>query len=134
MPPGTLSNADQMFLLASGDSAGSQPDEKPTERYVYSSRGPVTVVSASIASNFARLLPRTPMIEAVAWDWEGDVLRIWTVIAQRNQELQREIYAVEGGFLDLLEKRLCDFTVIFREGRELAHVLPSAAQVLQFRD
>lgn len=89
-----------------------------------------TVVSKSIARNFARLLPNSPLIERVAWAWEGDVLRLWTVVAHRDRQLQRNIYRAESQFLEACGGRLCDFVVVFRDDRNLADLLPSRAHVL----
>jgi hypothetical protein len=113
-------------------------DEKETEiraegRTVVP-RGTHTVVSASIAQNFARLLPRSAMVECVAWAWEGNVLRVWTVLSHRDRTLQKQIYRAESLFMDGIGNRPCDFNVVFRESRSLAELVPTKARVLTFTD
>src|SRR5207253_177572 len=96
--------------------------------------GAFTAVSQSVATNFAKFLPDSPFVERVAWAWEGDVLRVWTVLSRRDRGLQRLIYAAESRFLELVPQRRCDFTVVFRDGRPLAEVLPTSVQSLILAD
>lgn len=121
----------EAILIADTQSANQEREIRADGRRI-EPLGYHTVVSTSLTQNFARLLPDSPLLECIGWAWEGDVLRVWTVISHRDRELQRKIYAAESRFLDAFGDRRCDFSVVFRENRDVSEILPTRAQVLTF--
>jgi hypothetical protein len=126
-PPG------EIVAKSVADGEDNESEVRPEGRLVVA-QGSHNVVSASIAANFARLLPKSRLVECVAWAWEGNVLRVWTVITQRDRETQRQVYRAESQFLDVYANRLCDFSIVFRENRPMHEMLPTSARLLTFAD
>ncbi len=60
---------------------------------------------------------------------EDRFIHLWTVIPQRNREVQQRIYAAELELMDQFPTFSYDFNVIFCPG-EIATILPSEAQII----
>lgn len=125
-----LATTNSSMIMLSNES----PLNANENRLVIVSDGMQCVVSDSLARNFASFLPKSESVERVAWDWEGDVLRVWTIISRRDAVLQRAIYEAESRFLDIFTDRQCDFSIVYREDRDMAEILPTRAHVLSFAD
>jgi hypothetical protein len=84
-------------------------------------------------SFFNHWLPDDHRIERVYWTtgWRnthGTVLKVWTVITQPDERLQRTVYAAESRFLDAFPNLPVDFSILFRRERPHEHFTPRGAQ------
>lgn len=81
-----------------------------------------------LAARFAGHLPRHTSLEQVRWKVQDGQLHVWTVISERNEELQRQIYAAEMHLLDADVP--VDFSVVCRNGRPVDGLFPADAFLL----
>ena len=87
-----------------------------------------SLVSTEIEKNFYALLPRDQRIERVYWDFEHDILRIWSIVDRPNFELEKQIYAAQSKFMDIFPELECDFSVVYRFGKPHEHLKPMTAK------
>ena len=85
-----------------------------------------TIVSASLADFFVTFLPcEDSRLKAVFWQFEGAMLRVWTIISSDDFEFEKRIYSAEKSFLTRFQNVQSDFYVVFQEDRDLAEVTPA---------
>ncbi len=92
-----------------------------------------STVGNSLANLFVSQLPADPRVERVYWDYDGQTLKVWTVIDLPDDEIEGPIYDAQLAFMDKLSDLECDFTVIYRFGKPIESVWPTGAKVLRLR-
>ena len=118
-----------VILSVSGAPLDAREDYA-SEHLIYnkSSKYVQTIVTASLADFFVTHLPcEDDRLKAVFWQFEGAVLRIWTIIASDDFEFEKLIYRAEKNFLRKFPKVHSDFYVVFQQGRRLNEVAPTEA-------
>ena len=100
--------------------------------YTLLSLRPITAstVTDSLGSFFSSLLPEEDRILGVYWMFEGEVLRVWTAIEDEDFEVEMPIYEAQVRFIEKMSDLDCDFSVIYRQGRELGQLLPTKASLV----
>lgn len=101
-------------------------------RHRWSSDYACLVVTASLARYFVSYLPKDHRIERVYWEFEDDILTIWTVINEPDYQLQPRIYRAELEFMSKFPTIHCDFAVIYRFDKEIADIRPHGANPVAF--
>jgi hypothetical protein len=87
-----------------------------------------TSTADSLGAFFKSFLPADPRILGVYWLFEGETVRIWTAIEDADFNLERPIYDAQIRFIEKMSDLECDFSVIYRQGRDLAQLLPTDAR------
>lgn len=117
-------------ILSISGAQRSTKDDYSSEHLVYNkaSKYVQTIVTASLADFFVTHLPcEDERLKAVFWQFEGAVLRIWTIIEGDDFEFEKLIYRAEKQFLRKFLKVHSDFYVVFQQGRRLDEVSPTEA-------
>ena len=86
-----------------------------------------STMADSVGKYFASLLPKDRRIEQICWAFEGNLLRVWTIIDRPDFDFEIPIYEAELRFMDRFRDLECDFSVIYRFGKPLDHIAPTGA-------
>lgn len=84
----------------------------------------------SVESLFVKELSGISGIERIFVRKDNDFFRVWVVIPTMDLALEDQIYAVQLSFMDRFRDISFDFTVIFREGKDVASIQPSGARLV----
>lgn len=80
----------------------------------------------SVERIFAAEVFQIEGIEGLYVRKDPDYYRIWTILNEPDVTIEDRIYEVQIRFMEQLDIP-CDFTVIFRQGRDAASLRPSGA-------
>jgi hypothetical protein len=86
-----------------------------------------STVADSVGKYFASLLPTDQRIDQIFWAFEGDLLRIWTIIDRPDFQLEIPIYDAQLQFMDRFPELECDFSVIYKFGKPLDALAPTGS-------
>lgn len=116
-----------------GNSFGTS-NESEGPRYIVSSWTVVESVTDStllitqtVGECFVEFLPKDTRIERVYWSFEGPVVRVWTIINTPDFLLEDPIYQAQLAFMDKFPELECDFSVIYRFGKDFNDIKPQGA-------
>jgi hypothetical protein len=76
------------------------------------------------------VLSYIPQVEHVCLKKEANVYHVWTVVRERDDQVDEAIYSRELDIMDGFDEVPFDFLVIHRGQRELADLLPEGAQII----
>lgn len=91
-------------------------------------------VSRSVESLFAKQLSGIRGVERIFVRKDDDFFRVWVVIPMMDLALEDQIYAAQLSFMNRFRDIPFDFTVIFREGKDIASIQPSGARLVHPTD
>lgn len=80
----------------------------------------------SFERTFAAEVRKIQGVEEVYIRKDRDYFRIWTVLNEADVAIEDQIYDAQVRFMDQLDLP-CDFTVIFRQGKDPSSVRPAGA-------
>ena len=78
---------------------------------------------------FVTLLKPESGIERVFWSFEKSMFRVWTVIDRPDMHLEEKVYQAQLAFLDRMPDLECDFSVIFRFGKDFSEIRPQGSVI-----
>jgi hypothetical protein len=73
-----------------------------------------------------------PEVKALYSQLEGRILRVWTVVAERDDAIYRKIYAREKEIIKAFDGMEFEFNVIPAMGRSLEDVVPDPSCTLVY--
>lgn len=109
---------------------GTVRREIPLRNLVFPSPLISNSVLDSVESLFVKELSGIRGIERIFVRKDNDFFRVWVVIPTMDLALEDQIYAVQLSFMDRFRDIPFDFTVIFREGKDVASIQPSGARLV----
>lgn len=84
-----------------------------------------STMTDTLGTYFKSLLDGEPGVLGIYWCYEGETVRIWTAIEDMDFSVEAGIYDAQTRFLDRMDDIECDFSVIYRQGRDLNALLPT---------
>jgi hypothetical protein len=86
-----------------------------------------------IARLFGESVSTIPQVQYIAAWAENGTVHFWTIIPQRDREVQRTIYGKELKIMERFPAINFDFNVIFYPGKDISSILPSEAELIYKR-
>lgn len=108
----------------------NRPEDAPTENFVKEKSPASLDVRYDVVFQIGH---RVPEVEAIFTQMEGRVLRVWTVVPERNEVVYKKIYAQEKKLLNSLDGIEFEFNIIPNMGRKSIEVVtdPSGALIFE---
>lgn len=107
-------------LILSSSQSGRSPSEQEISDSVFH----------SVESLFAKQLSSIRGVERIFVRKDDDFFRVWVVIPTIDLTLEDAIYESQCAFMDRFRDISFDFTIIFREGKDVASIQPSGARLV----
>ena len=93
-----------------------------------------STIKDSLADYFVASLPEDQRIERVYWDFDGIILKVWTIVNVPDDEVEDPIYDAQLRFMARFPELDCDFVVIYRLGKALDDMWPAGARAVLLRE
>jgi hypothetical protein len=84
-------------------------------------------VTHSLRGLFVDRISTLPRVELVFWKRAAGRIRVWTILDEPHLETENRIYDVQLEMMDLLPDVRFDFSVIFRQGKDVRQFSPEGA-------
>ncbi len=127
-----LKAGDDVFILNLGASKRLAARWKALRSITVSAGGAIETAFSdsilhSVGAHLAGSLSHIPGIERIFVRKDDDFVRVWTVIADMDLPAEDQIYAAQLAFMDRFRDIPLDFSVIFRQGKDLETIRPAGA-------